>query len=266
MPRSTPTDQLRVFTRESLRQVDRLAHEEFGIPSIVLMENAARHVADVALDGLEADEQPGALIVCGPGNNGGDGLAAARHLHNAGLEVSILLVTDAPTGDAAANLDIARRMNLRIESAAVSGDPVRRAWDNLPRPGVLIDALFGTGLSRPVESAAARLIEGINHLAQAGVPVLAVDCPSGMDVNTGETLGAAVCATVTVSFVGLKEGFLSLAAQPLLGEIVVADIGAPRELVERFGRLLEPIPEKEPRSAKRSEAGEPPSGRGRRAP
>ncbi|CAG0988741.1 Bifunctional NAD(P)H-hydrate repair enzyme Nnr [Phycisphaerales bacterium] len=265
MPRPSDPGDLRVFTRESLRELDRLARVEFGIPSIVLMENAARHVADIALDGLEGDENPGALVVCGPGNNGGDGLAAARHLHNAGLDASIILLTDHLTGDPAVNLEIARRMGLRITLADPdSATAVRRAWDGLRRPGVILDAIFGTGLARQVDGPAAALITGINALGQLGVPVLAVDCPSGMDANTGQTLGAAVHASVTVSFVGLKEGFLALGAQSILGEIVVADIGAPRELAQRLGRLLGPLPEKEPRAAEHEDSPDPPSSRGRR--
>src|SRR5262245_3499001 len=83
-----------VLTREAVRELDRLATEKYGVPSIVLMENAARHAADVALDGLEHVEHPRVLIACGPGNNGGDGLAMARHLHNAGVAVALLIAAE----------------------------------------------------------------------------------------------------------------------------------------------------------------------------
>ena len=114
--RPGPTPSLYVFSRDAVRRLDRLAVEEFGIPSIVLMENASRHVTDVALDGLEAVDSPKVLIVCGPGNNGGDGLAAARHLHNAGLRVTVFLAGNPAQygGDARTNLEIVKHMGLRV--------------------------------------------------------------------------------------------------------------------------------------------------------
>jgi NAD(P)H-hydrate epimerase len=235
MGRERDEGEVRVFTRASVREVDRLAGAEFGIPSIVLMENAALHLADVVLD--VADET-GVLIVCGPGNNGGDGLAAARHLANAGVEVRIVLSGPAERykGDAAINLAIAQKMRLPIEVADAK-DPAA-TLRGAARPGVVIDALLGTGAEKPVEQPMAMVIRAVNDLARGGVPIVAADLPSGMDCDTGEPLGIAVRATTTVSFVGLKEGFLRLAAQAYLGDVVVADIGAPAELVRRLGRPL----------------------------
>jgi hydroxyethylthiazole kinase-like uncharacterized protein yjeF len=206
------------------------------------MENAARHVADVALDGLEAVDAPKVLIVCGPGNNGGDGLAAARHLHNAGLRVTVLLAGDPPRyrGDARTNLDIIQRMGVRI-IAAQPGEEARSlaaAAHGLGASDLIIDALVGTGLTRDLDAAMAGMVQEVNCLAADGVPVLAVDLPSGMDADTGDPRLVAVRATVTVTFAGIKEGFLALEAQPFLGEVVVADIGAPRELLDRLGRRL----------------------------
>ncbi|MBI1190461.1 MAG: NAD(P)H-hydrate epimerase [Tepidisphaera sp.] len=245
-----PAEDLFLFTRDQVRSLDRLAIDEFGIPGIVLMENAARHAADVALDGVEGEDDPAALIVCGPGNNGGDGLAVARHLHNAGLDVSIVLLGHPEPGtDAAIQLDIARRMHLPIRHAEGddAGQVVLEAARALGGPSVIIDAIFGTGLSRAPAGAGAGAIAAINQLASDTCPVLAIDCPSGMNVDTGEPLGECVRASVTVTFAGLKPGFLSLDAQGWLGEVIVADIGAPRELLARIGTRLSALANQEPR-------------------
>lgn len=224
-----------------MRTIDRLASEEFGLPSIVLMENAAIHGADVALDLLEGRDRR-ALVVCGPGNNGGDGLAIARHLANQGVEATVILsaARDQYSGDALVNLRIAEKMGIEVLVAdpADAGVTVRAALRRAGPPGLVIDALLGTGLDRPVREPLVSLFAAINELGKSGVPVLAVDIPSGLDCDTGEPLGSAVRATVTVTFVGLKKGFLSLAAQPYVGEVVVADIGVPRVLVERLGTTL----------------------------
>jgi len=240
-----PPPSLLVFTRETSRELDRLATARYGIPSIVLMENAARHVADVAVDGLEEVKDPRVLVVCGPGKNGGDGLAAARHLHNAGMRVAILLSSpaDAPinSDDARTNFDIIQRMHLPLMRP--NGDDnaetiVARLIERFGSPDLVIDALLGTGLSRDLDGPLKALVQAVNTLGDEGALVLSVDIPSGLDADTGEVRGAAVRAGVTVSFAGLKAGFLVLEAQPYLGEVIVADIGAPRELVEQLGKRL----------------------------
>lgn len=235
-----------VFSREAMREVDRRAVEEFGIPSIVLMENAAIHLAEAVLDILEdSGKEDGAVVVAGTGNNGGDGLAAARHLANAGVPVHIVLA-GAPgrlKGDAATNLRIveAMRLSLTIADEADAGGTLRRVAQELG-PAVVVDALFGTGLTGPVRGAAAALVAAINEIGEDGASIVAADLPSGLDAETGEALGiapaGAVRADVTVTFAGLKRGFLTLAAQGHVGEIMVADIGAPMELVASLGEEL----------------------------
>ncbi len=238
-----PQPDVFVLGRAAVRDVDRLAVEVFGIPSIVLMENAAFHIADVALHLLREARPPRILIVCGPGNNGGDGLAAARHLHNAGAVVEIVTAVPdgAMLGDAATNLKIARKMGLPITTID-TGRPaaaVEQAIARLGEPGLIVDALLGTGLTSPVREPSLSLIEAINAAARdRGITVLAVDIPSGLDTDTGQPLGAAVRADVTVSMVGLKTGFTTLTAQGYVGDVVVADIGAPRELAARLGTPL----------------------------
>lgn len=224
----------RVFTRQAVREVDRRSIEEYGIPGVVLMENASRGLALQAMQmmGWPAREIDGeALIVAGGGNNGGDGFAAARHLHN--NRVTARILTTKPLedyfGDAETNLRICRKMGIEVIDA--SDDPVG-ALTALPTHALVIDALFGTGLASEVRCEAVDVIAWLN---KQWSPVLAVDIPSGLDCDTGEPLGCAVKAAATVTFVGVKKGMLHPQAREYCGEVTVTDIGAPREVVEALG-------------------------------
>lgn len=236
-----------VFSRKQIREVDRLATEEFGIPSILLMENAARGVTGVILEGLQGLENPSALIVCGPGNNGGDGLAVARHLANRNVRVAIVLAAAAKSfkGDALTNLTIAQKMDLPIFEAGSSPGVAMAAADALlGEPVLVIDALLGTGLDRPATGVMAELITQMNAIRTRGSTLVAIDVPSGLDCDTGEAgtdasgAGPVVEADLTIALAGVKAGFLTATAQKQVGELVVVDIGAPRELVARIGRPL----------------------------
>ncbi len=208
------------LTRDQVRSIDRRALDDYGIPGVVLMENAARAVADAAWELLGGVPGP-VLVLCGGGNNGGDGLAAGRHLHNRGCDVSIALLVDPAkyTGDAAINWQIVRAMGL----PTAAFDPAQ-----LVGPRLLIDAIFGTGLDEPPRDPFPAVFDAVNH---SGVPVLAVDVPSGLDCDTGVPPGACVRATRTVTFVAEKVGFAAPAAAGFLGVVTVGDIGCPRELV-----------------------------------
>ena len=212
------------LTREQVRQVDRLAIEKYLIPGIVLMENAAYAVADAACEMLGGDCVGEVLILCGGGNNGGDGLAVARHLHNRGGDVFIALTIDPDKyhGDALINFRIAREMGLKMMTA----DPQKIA---ATRAVLIIDAIFGTGLEKPPREPFSQIVHAVKH---SRVPVLAIDLPSGMDCDTGEPLGAAcIEAARTVTFVAEKTGFANPNAARYLGHISVGDIGAPHELI-----------------------------------
>lgn len=224
-----------VFSRQSVRAVDAEAIERYGIPGIVLMENASRALADEAMRMLPDASQRKVLILCGPGNNGGDGFAAARHLHNAELEVTVLHFrpTDQYTGDARTHLDIIGAMGLTLLDA--SDDPAR-ALKQIGRFDLIIDCLLGTGLASRVRHPLDAVIRWINHQP---APILACDIPSGLDCDTGEPLGEAVRADATVTFVGLKKGFTSAPAEAFTGRVVIADIGAPIESVIRHADLTQ---------------------------
>ena len=206
---------------------------EYGISGLVLMENAARGIAAVALAELRA--RPGLVaIVCGPGNNGGDGFAAARHLSNASVEVRLHLTVppEAYTegSDPAINLRIAQAMEIPLRSDLDVGDAA-----------LVLDAVFGTGLSRDVEGPLRDVLETLNA---AGAPILAVDLPSGLDADTGAVLGACVRASVTATMVAPKLGFTRGAGPAHVGRVEVVDIGAPAAILRRI--LAERRPEHDP--------------------
>jgi len=230
LPRGFPP---RPRSRETIREWDRRAVEEVGIPGIVLMENAGRGAANIVFDlSQRARERfPAPFhVFSGPGNNGGDGFVVARHLHNMGLPVSTFALEGteyAPGSEAARNLEILRRMGLGPVFLPYAEIP--RAVRALLASGTTIDALFGTGLSRPLRAPYTEWIEAIN---ESGRVVVAMDVPSGLDANTGEVLGAAVRAEVTVTFAAPKLGFELGRGPELCGAVHVVDIGLPREFWE----------------------------------
>jgi NAD(P)H-hydrate epimerase len=212
------------LTRDQVRSIDRRATEEYHVPGIVLMENASRGVADAA-ERFFLPRASRVLILCGGGNNGGDGLAAARHLHNRGHAVTIGLLTDPARykGDAKTNWDIVQAM--RLPSSAFDAAAIRATHADL-----ILDAVFGTGLTDAPRDPFPQIV---NAIQDHGAPILAIDLPSGLDCDTGRPPGACVRATRTVTFVAEKVGFANPEARQYTGEITVADIGCPRELIEQ---------------------------------
>ena len=218
------------LTREQSRCIDRLAIEKYHIPAVVLMENAARSAADVCVRLLASHSQPRVLIVCGGGNNGGDGLALARHLHNRAMDVTIAIASE--TADSARYANEAM-VNWNIVNAM--GLPIVKAESRVigrSDASLVVDAIFGTGLSSPPRPYFQPLADAINDVRRSGRPVLAIDVPSGLDCDTGKPLGACVCATATVTFVAEKVGFALPGAAEFLGDVVVGDIGCPKELAQ----------------------------------
>jgi NAD(P)H-hydrate epimerase len=211
------------LTRSQVRDIDRRAIQEFGVPGVVLMENAGRNAAELLMSlGVTGP----VLICCGKGNNGGDGFVVARHLDNHGIPVKVLLFArpEDITGDAAINLHIIQHSHLPLlvqpNASDLAGELANAGW--------IVDALFGTGLSGPLRAPWDGIIETINASAK---PVLAIDIPSGLDCDTGMPLGPTIRATHTVTFVAQKVGFANPAAQEWLGQVHVADIGAPRKIL-----------------------------------
>ncbi len=219
------TDML--LTREEVRDLDRRAIEEYGVPGTVLMENAGRGTAELLLSlGIRGL----VVICCGKGNNGGDGFVIARHLDNHGIAVRVLLFArpEDLSGDAAVNYRIISRSGLSI--AVHAEDPIdgKALTSDFARADWVVDALFGTGLSGPVKAPFDRVIAAINACPAR---VLAVDIPSGMNCDTGQPLGPTVKAQHTATFVARKKGFTQPAAKAWLGEVHVINIGLPRQLL-----------------------------------
>lgn len=230
----------RPFTREEMRDLDRKAMVDYLIPGIILMENAGRNVAGEAVSmlrhahQLQTESIPGTrkvAVLCGKGNNGGDGYVIARHLHNSGVSVKVFVVANISDilkeGDAAVNLQILLKMKIPVQEL-----PDIAAVKNLAKElrgyDVIIDALFGTGLSGEVREPFRTLIDAVNDSRK---PIISVDIPSGLDANTGEVLGAAVKATKTVTFAVSKKGFYLNEGPAHTGEVVVTDISIPWELI-----------------------------------
>jgi NAD(P)H-hydrate epimerase len=233
-----------VLSRDAVRELDLLAFERFGIPSIVLMENAARSCIPIALE-MMPDADARAIILCGGGNNGGDGLAIARHLHNASVAVRILLAAEPSTPDSRTNLGIIERMGLAITRAdpASNGHAalasafeqlLAAASENDASRVLIIDALLGTGLSQPVRKPMLSLIERVNAARDRGAPVLSIDIPSGLDADTGLPHGAAIRATETITLAALKPGVIAPGASAWTGRLRVGDIGVPRALIREL--------------------------------
>ena len=198
-----------------VRELDRLTAERFAVPVGWLMEAAGWQVARRC--------RGRALVVCGRGNNGGDGLAAARHLHRWGRLAGVACIdAGALAGPAAEQARALRALDVELA-------------DSPPEPAgadLLVDALLGTGLSRPAEGRAAEWIERVNA---SGLPVLAVDVPSGLDADSGRAAGACVRAAVTVTLGLAKAGLLAGDGPHHAGEVWVADIGIPREAYAALG-------------------------------
>ena len=219
-----------VLSRDQVREVDRRAIDYYGIPGIVLMENASRGLAQFARQELAGSSSPRVAIVTGTGNNAGDGFAVARHLHNAQCSPIVLIAGPEPriAGDARINLQIIKRMGLCLKLLTQDQRGLDQLGDELQRADLVIDAIFGTGLSGQVRGFYKDVIEQINS---SSTPVLAVDIPSGLDCDTGQPLGLAVRAQTTVTFVARKIGFDAPGADAYTGQVFVVDIGAPRELI-----------------------------------
>jgi NAD(P)H-hydrate epimerase len=232
---NTP-EEPRPLTRDQVRRVDSIAIERYGLPGVVLMENAGRGTADL-LRSLGADW---ITVCCGRGNNGGDGFVIARHLEITGCDVRVLLFADPASlrGDAAINIRVIEKAGtpLRVFTGDLSHDALT---SELTGSRWIVDALLGTGATGLPRSPYPEIIRAINTAASGGVKVLAVDLPSGLDADLGEPFrddagryGPCVKADVTATFVARKTGFDKSSSREFTGDVVVIDIGVPRRVIE----------------------------------
>jgi len=219
------------MTRRQMREYDRIAIEELGTPGSVLMEHAGKGAAGVALGMLGPRGR--AVVLSGPGNNGGDGFVVSRHLLNSGHTVETFLAAPRAgvKGDALLNLGALEGMGAKV--VELSGDADLEAVRKSVREAdLVVDALLGTGATRPADGLIGALVDLVNA---ASVPVLAIDLPSGLDADTGRPLGKAIRASATATFGHLKRGLVVQLGAELAGRVHVISLGVPAEISRRAG-------------------------------
>jgi len=222
---------MKLVTSEQIKMLDKLSIEKIGIPGVVLMENAGKSVADFISERWSSPSY--VYIFCGTGNNGGDGLVAARHLYNRGYKVKVFLAgpKEKIKGDAAVNLNIALNMGINIKQVLSLQDlPLSEEENSHKEKIILIDALLGTG----ARGAPKGIIEEIVNLINKWKGVkIAVDLPTGVNADTGEVAGKAVKADYTITFAYPKRGTYLYPGIDYVGEVKVIDIGIPFDILER---------------------------------
>jgi NAD(P)H-hydrate epimerase len=224
-----------VVSASEMRWCDETTIRKYGVPSLLLMENAGRGVARIAQQRLGSLRGEHVLILCGKGNNGGDGFVVARHLLNAGATITVLLFASPRElkGDAKTNFDMLKRLRPTSSDRLSIKSFNKALLSRLPKPRLIIDAIFGTGFGGAIRQP---FLNAINWINQQGVPVLAVDIPSGVDGTTGVVMNTAVKATWTATFGLLKTGLLCNEGQDHVGDLEVIDISIP-DAVRHAGTL-----------------------------
>jgi NAD(P)H-hydrate epimerase len=229
-------------TRDTIRNWDEIAIRDYGIPGLVLMENAGEACVRVLVELLEqkaSGVRAPIHMVCGPGNNGGDGLVIARHLFNRGVESRVFLTAPCasmrPGSDAETQLRIVKNMGIPLhepgDETTQDGEtqPSQETLEAARNAGTFVDAMFGTGLSRPLGTATRAWVDAMNDSEAA---IVAIDIPSGLHADTGEILGVAVRAQWTLTFVASKVGFEREKGPQCTGEVRVLGISIPRQELE----------------------------------
>jgi len=224
-----------MFTSLSFSEIRRLdsdAIQSLGLPSLLLMENAARGVVDAI---VQSGPWNSITIVAGPGNNGGDGFAAARQLSATGIDSHVFLLRGNKTlsADAESNLQFLARSGVEVVDTTIS--QLQAHCEKLNSRDLIVDSLLGTGIRGIVSSPFA---DAINCINSASAQVLSVDVPSGLDCDTGLPCGTCVRANNTVTFVALKNGFLMPAAKDFTGPVTVCPIGIPQTWMNNWLRQI----------------------------
>jgi hydroxyethylthiazole kinase-like uncharacterized protein yjeF len=222
---------MRIVTASEMRDMDRLTIEKIGIPGIVLMENAAHGAGRVFLEHFSPASGSRVVIMCGKGNNGGDGLAMARHLSHSGLKVIVVLLANASqvTGDALINLGIIKRMGVVEVIEAPTPAEYNGCQACIEGCDYIIDAIFGTGINSDVEGIYRQAIQAINS---SGKQVMAIDIPSGLNSDNGRIMGVAIKADLTATFGFPKLGQMIFPGAGLVGRLACIDIGIPAAVAD----------------------------------
>jgi NAD(P)H-hydrate epimerase len=249
---------MRILNAAQMREADRRTIEEIGISSLVLMENAGRQVV-AAIEAVHSDlVERRVAVLCGRGNNGGDGFVVARTLVQRGVDVSVFLIGRVAEvrGDARTNLEILGRLGVTVVEVADS-----QAWElhfsEVSDCTLIVDAIFGTGLNAPLSGLMETVVADVNG---AAIPVVAIDLPSGLSADSHETIGDSIEAGMTVTLAAPKLSLVLPPAEIRAGDIVIADIGIPLEVIESLdgprvelltrGAMREIVPPRMPDSHK----------------
>ena len=221
---------MRVLNAAQMREADRRTVEEIGVPSVVLMENAGRQVVAALEARFEDLTQRRVAVLCGRGNNGGDGFVVARTLNQRDIEVAVFLVGSVADvkGDARRNLDILGQLGMTVVEI-----PDEQAWElhysEISDYDLIVDALLGTGVKVPLVDLLQTLVADLNG---SGIPVVAIDLPTGLSADTHEVVGEAIDATLTVTMGAPKLPLVLPPAESHSGDLVVADVGIPTQVIE----------------------------------
>lgn len=221
---------MRLVTAEGMRQMDRKAIEEYGIPGMVLMENAARGTVQAMRRHFPELCRQRVAILAGRGNNGGDAFAIARYLLNSKVDCRVYLLGSAQAlrGEAAANLEILRRLSIPVREIHSEEDFQKERME-IAACHLIVDGMLGTGLSGPVQGLLREVIAWINGLKK---PVIAIDIPSGLDADSGQVMGICLQASLTVTFGLAKRGLVVQPGRKYCGKLVIVDISLPSQLSE----------------------------------
>jgi NAD(P)H-hydrate epimerase len=221
---------MRILSAAQMREADRAAIEDIGLPSLVLMENAGRQVVAAMEAGFEEQLNGRVAVLCGRGNNGGDGFVVARTLLQRGIDTAVFVIgaLSAVRGDARLNLDILGRLGVTV----VEIDD-EQSWElhfsEISKCSLIVDAIFGTGLTAPVAGMMETVIADVNA---AEIPIVSIDLPSGLSADTPNLIGDCVDASMTVTLSAPKLPLVLPPGEAFAGDVVIADIGIPYELIE----------------------------------
>lgn len=234
---SIPYPPGKALTCREVRELDVLSIEHVGIPGIVLMENAGRHAAEFIYSILPNPGAAHVALLCGVGNNGGDGFVIARHLHNAGVAIDVLRAGPAEkaTGDARTNLDILGRMQVNVVPATTETE-LAAVRPMIERAAVIVDALLGTGSRGAPRGVMGTLVEWANAAQRARR--VAIDVPSGLDADAGTPSEPCFRADATITMLAPKVGFREPTARDYVGRVIAVDISTPRELIPGRGEFM----------------------------
>lgn len=224
--------EMKIVSVKEMRAIDRASIKGLGIPGVILMENAGQSVVDAMADFFEMEGVGKVTVVCGRGNNGGDGFVIARCLMNQGIAVDVFIVAESLSsisGDAKKNLDVLKKLGFKPQTVKSKND-IGKLRVSIYSSDIVVDAIFGTGFSGELRGIAGLVVREMN---ESGIPIVAVDTPSGINSDIGAVAGAAIKADLTVTMGLPKQGQFLYPARHYVGELYVADIGFPEQAIEK---------------------------------